>query len=178
MRVAVGSLNPIKITAAEQAFHKVWPTKIWQVTGFLVASGVRAQPLSASESITGALNRALQALKKGQASYGVGLEGGLELIGDHWFACGWMVVVDRFNRQGIGSTVRLVVPPPIVAQIQQGQELGEVVDQIFHTHNAKHGDGYFGLMTNNQVTRTAGYTDGVIMALTRFIHPRFFTISS
>ena len=44
----------------------------------------------------GALQRARQALRQDSlATYAVGLEGGVQKIGDHWFESGWIAVVDR-----------------------------------------------------------------------------------
>ena len=63
MRVAVGSTNPAKIKAVKAAFQKVWPDKKWVVEGVEVKSGVSDQPMSTSESIKGATNRAKRSLK-------------------------------------------------------------------------------------------------------------------
>lgn len=174
-RVAVGSTNPVKINAVQAGFQKVWPKEThFQFLSVAAASGVSDQPMSDLESIRGATNRARAALAHFQADYGVGLEGGLQQIGSLWFDCGWIVVVDKRGVEGIGSTARIITPPNMVAMIQKGMELGSVIDHFFGTTNAKQGDGHFGLMTNNAITRTSGYTDGVIMALTRFLHPELF----
>jgi len=174
MLIAVGSQNPVKIKAVSLAFNRVWPHDSWQVTGVSVPSDVSSQPLSDTESIRGAQTRARKAQLRLHAAFGVGLEGGVQAIGPYWFDCGWVVVYRQDGLEGLGSTARMIVPPPMMRLIEQGQELGEVVDHFFHTQNAKQGQGHFGLMTNNALTRTRGYTDGVIMALARFLHPELF----
>lgn len=174
MTVAVGSTNPVKTAAVKQAFKKVFPKTRWQVVSLEVASGVTAQPMNDNESLIGARNRARKALKKIGADYGVGLEGGLQKIGKLWFDCGWVVVVDKAGREGVGSTVKMLVPPVMMKLIKQGRELGDACDVIFKTKNAKQAEGHFGLMTKNAISRTAGYRDGVISALARFIHPQLF----
>lgn len=171
--IAVGSQNPVKIKSVYQAFSHVWPGTDWQVRGYPTQSGVSNQPMSDLESIRGARSRAQSALSQG-ADYGVGSEGGLQKIGTLWFDCGWFVVIDSKGWEGIGSSARIIVPPKMMKLIHQGYELGDVIDQLFHTHNAKQRDGHFGLMTNNAITRTSGYRDGVIMALCRFIKPEIF----
>jgi non-canonical (house-cleaning) NTP pyrophosphatase len=98
----------------------------------------------------------------------------LQPIGDQWFDCGWIVIIDQEGVKGIGSTARIITPPKMMQRIHQGIELGHVVDEFFHTQNAKQSDGHFGLMTNNAITRTSGYVDGVIMALVRFLQPQLF----
>jgi inosine/xanthosine triphosphatase len=174
MKIAVGSLNPVKIEAVRQAFTQVWPKIRWQVTGIAVASGVSAQPMSDLESITGAQARAIKAYQKLSAAYGVGLEGGVQAIGDLWFDCGWAVVYRADGIEGLGSTARIITPPKMMALLKQGQELGDVVDHFFNTQNSKQAKGHFGLMTNGAIDRTRGYADGVVMALARFLHPELF----
>lgn len=174
LSVAIGSINPVKIAAVSQAFTAVWPDQTFSFKGTSVPSGVSAQPMSDLESLKGAVNRARRARTQLKADYGVGLEGGVQAIGSHWFDCGWIVVINRQNIQGLGSTARIITPPKMVARLRRGQELGEVVDYFFKTKNAKQGDGHFGLMTNGRLTRTQGYRDGVIMALSRFLHPELF----
>lgn len=35
------------------------------------------------------------ALEATDADYGLGMEGGLSRVGDQWFECGWMAVIDK-----------------------------------------------------------------------------------
>lgn len=172
--IMVGSLNPVKINAVKEAYNQVWPETSWQVKGINVPSGVPDQPMSDSQAIKGARQRAKLALEKSDAVYGVGVEGGIQQIDDLWFDCGWIVIRDQSGAEGIGSTARIITPPKMMSLIHQGQELGHVVDSIFKTKNAKQSEGHFGLMTHNHITRTSGYKDGVIMALVRFLQPQLF----
>ncbi len=175
MRIAVGSTNPVKIEATKRAFEKVWPDKLWDVEGHQVSSDVPDQPMSDVETITGARNRAQAALLMTQADFGVGIEGGLQKIGDDWFDCGWVVIIDQKKITGIGSSARILTPPKMMNKILAGDELGHVIDLFFDTKNARQSTGHFGLMTNNAITRTSGYVDGIVMALARFLHPDLFT---
>lgn len=123
----------------------------------------------------GATNRAKRSLKIGKADFGVGLEGGIHKIGNKWFDCGWMVIIDKKGRVGIGSSARIETPKIMIKMIKKGMELGEVNDILFKKKNSKQGDGHFGLMTNGAITRKDGYTQGLVLALSRFIHPEIFT---
>ena len=174
MKIIVGSQNKVKIEAALSAFQTLWPDQEWQAEGVSVASGVSDQPMSDEESICGARNRATRAMQASSADYAVGLEGGLHKIGNDYFDTGWIVVVDANGREGIGSTIRLITPPVAVEMIQQGMELGSVNDALFGKVNSKQDEGHFGLMTNNAIPRSQGYKDGVIAALSRFLHPKLF----
>lgn len=174
MKVSVGSKNPVKIAAVREAFLKIFPDEPWEVVGVEVASGVSDQPMSDEESILGARNRATGSLKAIHADYGVGLEGGLQEISGLWFDNGWIVVVDKRGNEGVGSTIKIPTPAKIMELIQKGIELGVANDMIFKTENSKQSEGHFGLMTQNAITRTSGYRDGVIAALSRFVHPHLF----
>ena len=181
MKVIVGSTNPVKVEAVRIAFTRVWPEQAWEIQGISVPSGIASQPMSDEESIAGARNRARNAIDVHTAidtpdvAYGVGLEGGIQRVGTHYYDSGWCVVLDKQGREGIGSTIHLVVPPKMMRMIQQGKELGEVIDIVFQQENSKQAMGHFGLMTNNAVTRAGAYADGVVSALARFIHPELFT---
>ena len=174
MKVVVGSTNPVKIEATKRAFKKVWPQKKWEIVGIEVSSGVSHQPMTDKEAVKGARNRAKEALKIIRADFGVGLEGGLQEFEGNWFDTGWIVVIDKKGKEGIGSTIRMQNAPKTIKMVQVGMELGHVDDIVFKVKNSKQGDGHFGLMSKNAVTRTEAYTEGVISALVRFIRPELF----
>lgn len=174
MKIAVGSTNPVKIEATKRAFGKVWPKKKCEVVGVEVLSGVSHQPMTDKEAVRGARNRAKGVLKLEKADFGVGLEGGLQEFEGIWFDTGWIVVIDKKGTEGIGSTIRMQNAPKTIKMVQKGMELGHVDDVVFKVKNSKQGDGHFGLMSKNAVTRTEAYTEGVISALVRFIRPELF----
>lgn len=171
-QIAVGSLNPTKIEAVHLAFRKIFPKLSWEITGVNVPSGVAAQPMSDKEAIDGSITRAKQALiAVPEATYAVGLEGGLNQIGSRWFDSGWIVVINRAGILGIASSIRMFTPKKIMKPIHAGSELGTVIDTLFSLENNKQQLGHFGLMTQGKYTRTDAYRDGVIAALTRFLPP-------
>lgn len=174
MKVAVGSTNPVKIEATKLAFEKVWPNKKWEVVGVEVSSGVSGQPKSDSESIKGATNRTIGAIKKEKADFGVGLEGGITKVDGLWFDTAWIVVIDKNDKKGIGSTINMPTPRSFINQVEKGMEIGEIDDMFFKVKNSKQGDGHFGLMSKNAITRKDAYVQGVISALVRFIRPDLF----
>jgi len=174
MKVAVGSTNPVKIEAVKLAFETVFSETQWEVEGIEVTSGVSAQPMTDDESIKGARSRAQKAMQKLSADFGIGLESGLQEIDTRWFNCGWIVIITQNGQESIGATIKMPTPEKLMQLIRQGKELGEVIDLLSHTKNSKHQGGHFGFMTNNVVTRTIGYRDGIIAALSRFLHPELF----
>ncbi len=174
MKVVIGSKNPVKIEAAKIAFEKVWPEQKFEFIGVEVESGVSNQPMSDKESIKGATTRAKRAIKAGKADFGVGLEGGLQQVGKVWFEFGVAVVVNRKGEIGIGSSPRIEAPKKVMKFIHEGIELGEAIDVVFNETNLKQKQGYVGKMTEGHITRSIGYSEGVIMALVRFLNPELF----
>lgn len=174
MKVAIGSENPVKIECVKLAFQAAWPDKTFEFVSYKTDSGVSAQPMSDAESIKGAIARAQQALSGHDADYGVGLEGGLQKIGEIYYDSGWIVIIDRQHRRGIGSTAKFPIPEKCMKMILDGKELGDAIDILFKEDNMKQKRGFFGGMTNNLITRTSAYKDAVIVALSRFLHPELF----
>jgi hypothetical protein len=60
--ICVGSTNPVKVGCVAEAASLFWPGAV--TIGVETDSGVSAQPRSDQEMLTGALNRAAQALEK------------------------------------------------------------------------------------------------------------------
>jgi inosine/xanthosine triphosphatase len=174
MLVAIGSDNPVKVAAVKTAFKKVWPRKKFSFVGIKVNSGVSHQPMSDEETIKGAKNRAKRAMRLAEADFGVGLEGGIQKIDCKWFDCGWIVVVDKKGNVGIGSSIRMHVPPKMMKHVHKGMEIGLIDDLFFKVKDSKKGKGHFGLMSKNLITREKGYVDGSISALIRFINSSLF----
>lgn len=167
-KVAIGSHNPVKIAATRKAFLSLWPKGQFEFIDFEIISGVNDQPMSDEESIKGAKNRAKGVLRKTKADYGVGIEGGICKVGDCYFARAWAVVVDRKGNVDFGSSISAPLPPKFMKLIHKGMELGRANDIITGRENTKQKEGYFGLISNNLITREKGYVDGVIMALAPF----------
>ena len=78
--------------------------------------------------------------------------------------------MDRQGRTGMGSSIRMPIPVELMKLIHEGIELGHALDIAYGTKNIKQGRGFFGLMTNDTITRTTGYRDGLIVALGHVRH--------
>ncbi|HVF69016.1 MAG TPA: inosine/xanthosine triphosphatase [Xanthomonadales bacterium] len=169
MIVAVGSTNPTKITPVEEVFSHHF--KNVKVVGVEVSSGVKEQPMDSDEMYKGALNRAKRALKNVKdASYGVGIEGGLHKYSYGWFEQSIVVIVSKKGEIGVGSSGGLLQPDRVMKEILSGKNLEEAVDDIFGTKKVGRGIGMFGLFTKGLVTRSGGVKHGVAFALSRFLH--------
>ena len=109
LRGLVGSKNPTKVGAAVTVMR---PLGVLSVMGVSVPSGVREQPIGVEETLAGARHRA-RAVRAGSSEcYGMGLEGGVDLLAD---GTGWLtgiaVIITPDNRELVGYGPRLLLPP-------------------------------------------------------------------
>ncbi|HWL12648.1 MAG TPA: DUF84 family protein, partial [Ureibacillus sp.] len=86
MKIAIGTKNPTKVKAVNDAFASFIEAEFISTN---VPSNVSAQPLTDLETLTGAINRAKNALEAERADLGVGLEGGLIKTDFGYFLCNW-----------------------------------------------------------------------------------------
>lgn len=169
-KVIIASLNPAKISAVESAFCSVFPEQAFDFQGVSVSSEVADQPMSDAETKLGALNRvrnARQVVTGGD--FYVGLEAGIE--DNVTFA--WMII-ESGARRGESRSASLMLPPEVLAKLADANELGDVMDQVFGTHNIKQQGGAIGLLTRYQLTRSSVYHQALILALIPFINPDHF----
>lgn len=167
----VASANPVKLRAARAAFAAQFPGEPLELESVCVPSGVSDQPLADEETRSGAHNRVAAArAARPHADFWVGLEGGLERIGEGCFASAWMVVSDAAGRLGEARTPTLPLPPAVQALLGEGMELGEANDRVFATVDSKEGGGAFGLLTDGRLTRAGVYAQALQLALIPLVH--------
>jgi inosine/xanthosine triphosphatase len=171
MKVVVASANPAKILAVQDALAQIFTGQTLQCSGQSTESGVSAQPMSSEETLRGALNR-LQAVAAAapDADYYVALEAGLD--GDCSFA--W-IAISHQGRLSKTRSASLPLPPAALIAIQQGEELGDVMDRMFAQHNVKQQGGAIAMLTNHLLTRSGVYQQAIILAMIPFIQPQLFT---
>ncbi|EFA81556.1 hypothetical protein PPL_05545 [Heterostelium album PN500] len=173
--VAVGTTNKAKVKAVEDALSLIWPndTTIHKVIPVAVVSCVRAQPMTDDETIEGAVHRAKSALSQStddsEVQYGIGIEGGVNKVGDHWFEFTWVVIVDRKGNKGIASTSRYELPTKVMEPLIAGEkELSQVMDEITCTFDVRSNQGAMGVYTNNILNRSLVCTHAVVFAFSKF----------
>ncbi|OGJ37607.1 MAG: hypothetical protein A2383_02975 [Candidatus Pacebacteria bacterium RIFOXYB1_FULL_39_46] len=173
MHIFVGSTNPVKINATSNAASETWPEVV--VRGLSIESGVAEQPRSDQETKQGAINRAKAALAlglkenniKGEA-LGLGLEGGIEDLGEEMWTTVWAAVIDRQGNLGLSAGSRFLVPVEIADLIRAGGEMGPATAQVVGEKNPtkiKKQQGMVGIVTENFVDRTEEYQSIAKLAL-------------
>lgn len=167
--IIVASQNPVKINAALEGFSKMFPDSNFTVRGVNVASGVPDQPLSDSETLRGALNRAQNARTEApEAHFWVGIEGGIDVQCQNVESFAWVAVLGDAERTGKARTAAYYLPEETAKLVREDMELGLADDLVFGRTNSKQHSGSVGLLTDDVIDRKAYYVQAVILALIPF----------
>ena len=169
MKIAVGSINPVKVGAVRSVVLPIWPQV--QILPVSVNPGVRPMPLSDEECIAGARNRAQAALEMTGSDMGIGLEGGVNSGPVGMMLLGWVAILDSNRREGLGGTARIPLPQGIARRVRDGDELGDVIDEILGEENIKMRGGTVGALTSGLVLRQDAFAMAVAFALSPFFVP-------
>ena len=176
MKILVGSKNPAKRRAVQEAFSCYLAD--FTVIGISVKSQVSHQPLN-DLTFEGALNRAMalkkiDAQQKLNASFFVGIEGGVIERYFRWFVFGAICILDSAGQVGFGTSPHFEIPPLVVSRLKHGFTLGEIVDEIMAGNNKEHPGGTIGYFTRGIMKRDEFYRSGVINALVPFLNQELF----
>ena len=137
-------------------------------------SGVSCNPMSLTESITGAKNRSKSAFdyainKKGKCSYAVGIESGLYPVNE--LKTGYMLnsVCSIYDGEEyyIGFSPSFECPQEAIDRVLKGEELG-LMHNIFV--NAKGRNGVIGTMSKERMYRDEFEELSTMMALVHVIN--------
>lgn len=175
MRIAVGSTNPVKFQAVENAFSHYFPAI--EVISIKVDSDVPIQPYN-EEIKKGAENRARKALKVTNAEYSVGLEGGIIELYETAYIAGYCAIMNQ-NFECHGSWGSFWECPPLVLKQLKSKkkELGIVIDELSKRTNTKQAEGAIGIFSKGVILRELVTRHAVIYALIPFLNEKFYRIS-
>lgn len=153
-KIIIGSKNPAKILAAQAAFQE-YEAEVFSIEA---ASSVSEQPFSDEETIKGAINRAQDAMQKGNGDIGIGLEGGVVETEFGLYVCNWGALYEDGQPPIIAGGARIQLPEEIAEKLRAGQELGPVMDDYAQKKNVRKKDGAVGIFTAGRVTRIDMFT--------------------
>ncbi|GAB2674778.1 inosine/xanthosine triphosphatase [Aliiglaciecola aliphaticivorans] len=170
----VGSKNPVKVNAFKDTLARIYPDKLIDCRGVDAPSLVSEQPLSEKETYQGAVNRVNYCQSHFEADFYAAMEGGVDHFeyGPATFA---YVVISAGTKMQVGRSANLPIPESVYNRLQQGEELGPLMDQLFGTSNIKQKGGAIGLLTNGLETRGGNYTQALTLAMAPFLHADRFS---
>lgn len=182
--VAVGSTRRPKLNAVWEAlavFGPVLdPNNAFEVVGQEAPSGVSHTPLSRSEIMAGAKNRAdalaARAQREGMPwKFFVGLEGGLDVISRDGrrmaFLENWAYVCDSSSHGFYGQSGSVLLPDALAKQVVDHRvELGVAIDAFAGGHGIRDAHGAWGVLTKNLITRQDAFRVAIINAFAPFFN--------
>lgn len=174
IKIVVGSKNPVKVSAARTAITEMFALTDLDCVAINAPSGVPEQPMNSEETRLGAINRVKYCQQHTEADYYIAFEGGVDRFeyGPATFA---FVAIANQSKMSIGRSCHLPLPPVIYRALEQGEELGIVMDRLFNTDNIKQKGGAIGLLTKGLATRESVYQQATLLALAPFVHPELYS---
>ncbi|MFC5733539.1 DUF84 family protein [Cytobacillus gottheilii] len=163
-KIIIGSKNPAKILAAETAFQE-YPAELFSIDA---ASNVSEQPFSDEETISGAINRARDAMQKGSGEIGIGLEGGVVETEYGLYLCNWGALYEEGQPPIIAGGARIPLSEEIAVKLRAGMELGPVMDEYAQKENVRKKDGAIGIFTSGRISRIDMFTHICCMLLGQY----------
>ncbi|MDO5555823.1 MAG: inosine/xanthosine triphosphatase [Clostridia bacterium] len=193
MLISIGTRSIPKITAITRAFSRypeLWVNNCEKLEYIILPkevrkdenegqqkdtfSGVSCNPITLSETIYGAKNRAKNAFeyakqKCGICNYAVGIEAGMYKVPevDTKYMDTSICAIYNGKNYYIGFSPSFEYPQSVVNRVLQGEELGYMEDVFGNT--AKGRKGAIGVLTNGRVYRDELEEYSVIMALTKIV---------
>ncbi|MEM1640026.1 MAG: inosine/xanthosine triphosphatase [Acidilobaceae archaeon] len=164
LKVAVGSLNPVKIRAVERVFSRYYDVI---VEGVPVKTSVGPQPVGSRDVLLGALERALGALTLASSDLGVGVEAGpIEFYSSSGFLeVEIAAVIDRRCKVSLGLSAGFELDPTVITAMALGRELSDAVSVNRGVKDLGESIGYIGYLSWGTLTRQELTEQAVLMAL-------------
>ena len=158
-----------------------------EVVGYEVESGVSHTPASREELMQGARQRA-EALreklsaKESPVDFCVGLEGGLDVVAENGrkrvFLESWAYVTDG-TRGHFGCSGSIELPEALAEQVlSRGVELGLAIDEFAGAVGIRDGQGAWGILSGNLISRQESFRLAVIAAFAPFYNARMYRAAS
>ena len=114
------------------------------------------------------------ALERTGADVAFGLEGGAILdTRDAWLT-GYVVALTREGRRGEAAWGRMLLPRVAAERLRGGEELGDIIDDLFARKESKRQAGAIGILTDGAMSRTDAFAYLVAMACAPFLHPELY----
>nr|MDO8082222.1 inosine/xanthosine triphosphatase [Candidatus Freyarchaeota archaeon] len=180
--IAVGSENPVKISAVKNVMQKLLGNV--KIYGVKVSSGTPPQPIGLSQTLEGALNRAEKALLKvTNADLGVGIEAGIVdvVLSDEtrYLDFQYCVIVDKEGRKTFGAGPGFEYPPIVTQKVtEENLEVGEVMEKITGIKNLGEKMGAIGYLSHGLMDRTKLTEFSVLMAMLPRINTKLYSNSA
>ncbi|SEJ33370.1 inosine/xanthosine triphosphatase [Bhargavaea ginsengi] len=162
MKIIVGSANRSKVAAVREAFASL--DMDVEVFGSETESGVPGQPVGDEETLAGARNRALSALRAGEnCDLAIGLEGGVKELDGRLFICNWGALALPDGTVMLAGGAQIPVPGEVAEPVRMGRELGPVMEKYTSRSDIRQSGGAVGVFTAGTVSRSEMFRHVVLL---------------
>jgi inosine/xanthosine triphosphatase len=189
--IAVGSMRRPKLNAVKDAIQAISALVAGNlspgITGYEVASGVGHTPVTREELMRGARQRAEALQEKlrvegSAADFYVGLEGGLDVVGENGgksvFLESWAYVSDG-QRGHFGCAGGIEIPEALAEVVlSRGTELAVAIDEYADMAGIRDGQGAWGVLTGNLISRQDSFRLAVLAAFAPFYNAKMYRVSA
>jgi inosine/xanthosine triphosphatase len=186
MIIAIASTRAPKVNGVKRAFEKL-RGKFLFTDGQLSfesiesESGVSATPTSIAELMKGARNRAehtfqVLSVRVGlnEHIFSVGVEGGLHSVSGITFLQSWACVHDGVDFW-FGSSGSILLPDALShAVLDEGKDLGKVIDAFAEQRDVRSNQGTWGILTRDIITREDSFELAAINALAPLFNKKMY----
>ena len=180
MKVLVGSENPVKIQSVKEGFLTFFEHVA--VEGISVDTGVPHQPVN-NETFEGAKHRAenvkrINDQQNLDATFFVGIEGGVFQLLDRWFSVNVVYILDRHNRDSFATTGLYELPSGLSKDLLMRTDLGHAIAELANDNFAAREHGTVGFLTDGKMDRFQNQVQGITLALIPFVNDNLYFASS
>ena len=191
LHIEVGSTRRPKLNAAREAVSVITPllgeSVALEVTGYEVESGVGHTPVTRAELMQGARQRAEVLQKKLRAEgcpadFYVGVEGGLDVVSENGskrvFLESW-AYVSNGQRGHFGCAGGIEIPEALAEEVlSRGKELAAAIDAYAGMVGIRDGQGAWGVLSGNLISRQDSFRLAVISAFAPFYNAKLYRLSA
>jgi inosine/xanthosine triphosphatase len=185
--IAVGSARRPKLNAVKEAALSIAPLlgegTMLEVTGYEVESGVSPTPSSREELMQGARQR-VEALQQNLRAAGhladffIGLEGGLDVAIENGlkrvFLESWAYITDGSSGH-FGCSGSIELPEALAEEVlSRGTELSVAIDQFAGAVGIRDGQGAWGVLSRNLISRQDSFRLAVLAAFAPFYNAKMY----
>jgi len=168
--VLVGSGNPVKVSAIRDVFMRAFPGSVIELKERAVPSGVSDQPFE-EETVTGAINRARNAIAGTDAHYGVGVEAGVffDGVAKKYLDVQYCAIIDREGNITVGHGAGFSYPDEVISLVLDGREkgitIGDAMKIVYGKEDIGKKEGAVGFLSKGLLNRKELTEHAVIAAL-------------
>jgi inosine/xanthosine triphosphatase len=185
--IVVGSARRPKLNAVKEAALSIAPLlgegTMLEVTGYEVESGVSPTPSSRAELMQGARQR-VEALQQSLrvaghlADFFIGLEGGLDVAIENGlkrvFLESWAYISDGSSGH-FGCSGSIELPEALAEEVlSRGTELSVAIDQFAGAVGIRDGQGAWGVLSRNLISRQDSFRLAVLAAFAPFYNAKMY----